>query len=620
MRKVLQVFIFGFILFNTGYTNAQVELRRISMEQYIETYSPLAVKEMERTGIPASIKMAQAILESGFGNSQLATTANNHFGIKCHVGWTGPSVRMDDDEANECFRKYRRVEDSFKDHSEFLTTRPRYSFLFDLSPKDYKNWARGLQRAGYATNPNYANLLIRLIEERNLHLLDSEGTTRLQASETDRSKTIEDYADQIFTFNNIKTVVAQAGETYFDIAMAHGVRLNRLLRYNDLSSDDEYSLNAGERVYLQPKRRRGNDRFHIVKDNEDMWSISQKQGIRLNRLLRRNRMDEGDEAATGERLVLRGRRHETPKLRTEEEVKQIQLTAEKAEEKIKDKPLAREERRPEIFISITEPDQTDKREVISSSVNEERVEAAAPETTVEDTESHIEEELEEVTMSDENLEDLVESQPGPRIPQDETQSSATSDEQKETVYHVVAAGETLFAISRKYDVPVNELQALNRLDGASISPGDRLVISKKAESAAEPQTQTQHQTQQSRPATETTTVTEKITHTVTAGETLFAISRKYNVSVENLNKWNNLSNNALSVGQRLVVGHKEVTSERTATPTQTNQDTNKYHTVERGETLFSISRKYNVTVNQIRQWNNLQSDNLSVGKQIRIKE
>jgi flagellum-specific peptidoglycan hydrolase FlgJ len=143
-----------------------------SVQTYIEKYRDIAISEMKRTGVPASITLAQGMVESNYGQSRLATEAFNHFGIKCHNGWTGATIRHDDDHRNECFRRYRNAQESFYDHSDFLRTGSRYSFLFSLSPYDYKGWAHGLKKAGYATNPDYANMLIRKIEENNLALYD----------------------------------------------------------------------------------------------------------------------------------------------------------------------------------------------------------------------------------------------------------------------------------------------------------------------------------------------------------------------------------------------------------------------------------------------------------------
>jgi len=143
-------------------------------KDYINKFKQIAIKEMNRTGIPASITLAQGILESGWGKSRLATLGNNHFGIKCHKGWKGGTMKHDDDAKDECFRTYKNAEESYKDHSEFLTGRGRYAFLFDFAKEDYKNWAKGLKKAGYATNPKYADLLIAKIEQYNLNIYDKK--------------------------------------------------------------------------------------------------------------------------------------------------------------------------------------------------------------------------------------------------------------------------------------------------------------------------------------------------------------------------------------------------------------------------------------------------------------
>src|SRR5574343_88332 len=160
---------------------------KLTVEQYLDKYSAIAISEMHRSRIPASITLAQGLLESGNGNSRLALVANNHFGIKCKKDWTGESIKEDDDEAQECFRKYPTAEDSYRDHSDFLMKGQRYAFLFDLEPTDYKGWAEGLKRAGYATNPNYPNLLISLIERHNLHRFD-----QVKPSEKENIKIKED--------------------------------------------------------------------------------------------------------------------------------------------------------------------------------------------------------------------------------------------------------------------------------------------------------------------------------------------------------------------------------------------------------------------------------------------
>ncbi len=280
--------------------------------EYIAKYSDMAIREMRRTGIPASIKMAQAILESGDGNSTLARRANNHFGIKCHE-WTGRRIYHDDDELNECFRRYSSPEDSFRDHSEFLTGRSRYAGLFELDPYDYKAWARGLREAGYATNPQYDRILIRIIEENELYLLDrrsgfehgvTEGRTPARR-ERDRSSPVE---TDVRVLNRIKYIIASDGDTYESLTRDLELMRWELSRYNDFP--DGHRIQPGDTIFIQPKRiraERGTD-IHVAKEGETMWSISQKYGVRLNRLMRRNNMQEGQEPSAGETIYLRRNR------------------------------------------------------------------------------------------------------------------------------------------------------------------------------------------------------------------------------------------------------------------------------------------------------------------------
>lgn len=297
--------------------------QRMSREQYIDKYKDIAIEEMHRKGVPASIKLAQGILESGFGNSDLAVQANNHFGIKCH-GWQGRTFHKDDDAKNECFRAYDDPIQSFIDHSEFLTSRPRYAGLFELEITDYKGWAQGLRQAGYATNPNYPQLLIRVIEENQLHRFDkmtrgalvrqtsSERTSR-RTNAADQDEVVmpgEEFARvgigrRTGENNRIRYVIAQEGDTPEKLAQELNMWPWQIYRYNDLSRDAR--LQAGQMIYLQPKRRRGAEAYHHVKPGETMYAISQKHGIRLQQLYRRNAMEPGTEATPGQRLLLRGR-------------------------------------------------------------------------------------------------------------------------------------------------------------------------------------------------------------------------------------------------------------------------------------------------------------------------
>ncbi len=294
--------------------------QRITISEFIETYRALAIQEMRQHGIPASIKLAQGILESAFGNSELAVNANNHFGIKCH-GWPGRGYLYDDDEKGECFRMYNDPVESWLDHSQFLRTRPRYAFLFQLDPLDYRAWAHGLRSAGYATNPNYPEHLIRIIEEHQLHQYDRWGMnvaaelpagrispnnrSGVSAQRTEEPTFAVTGPRQELSNNRIRYIIARPGDTPESLAAELGYWAWQIRRYNEL--EDGRELRPGQMVYLQPKRRRGSQNTHQATPGESMYDISQKYGIRLQNLYQRNQMTPPQEPRAGQVLLLRGR-------------------------------------------------------------------------------------------------------------------------------------------------------------------------------------------------------------------------------------------------------------------------------------------------------------------------
>ncbi len=320
-------------------------------EAYIETYSGIAVEKMNQYGIPASITLAQGILESGAGQSPLAVNANNHFGIKCH-DWTGPSIRHDDDEKQECFRKYKHARESFNDHSIFLTTRSRYDFLFKLDKTDYKAWAKGLKEAGYATDPNYPARLIKIIEDYELYKYDklSDGkskntylteektenippkpqskpeeaqiTENVQSNNnTTTSNTAGNKAPKVYysektiglvtpyfshdvkEINGVKYVVAVENDSYESIAEEFGLKVREIYSINDVTSPAK--LEAEEIVYIRPKKATSTVTFHVVQPDETMRDIAQKYGIKLSVLYKKNNMQEGVRPMIGQRIMLR---------------------------------------------------------------------------------------------------------------------------------------------------------------------------------------------------------------------------------------------------------------------------------------------------------------------------
>lgn len=317
-RLTASILIFHFC----SYALVAVPPQKMSRQEYIDKYAKIAVQEMIEFRIPASITMAQACLESSDGNSELTRQSNNHFGIKCKSNWTGPSVRHNDDELNECFRKYRDPEESFRDHSQFITTSNRYSFLFAYDIRDFKKWAYGLKQAGYATDPGYPAKLIKIIEDFRLYELDQLDWKYVQTPARKhhfaifgflRKKSPDEglaiasgyLPRKVERRNGAKAFVAIEGDDYTRIANEFGKQEWQIYQYNDAQSGDVPE--AGEPVYLQAKRAkapRGND-FHVVQQGETLRSIAQWYGVRVQSLRKMNRLNDNEEAAAGTTLSLR---------------------------------------------------------------------------------------------------------------------------------------------------------------------------------------------------------------------------------------------------------------------------------------------------------------------------
>ncbi len=368
MRRVI-IFI-GFVLCQVA-----VLAQGTPQERYIQKWAPTAVREMYRSGVPASITLAQGILESRFGLSSLASEGNNHFGIKCHKDWKGKSMRYDDDAKGECFRVYDSAEESFQDHSDFLRYLDRYKFLFDLKTTDYKGWAFGLKKAGYATDPNYPAKLIKYIEDYKLYEYDTmtydeservaesilykadvaSGDSKVASGKKqvtvkkerkdrkvrkarkkhvkeesvsdvipasplslEEPKRIDKSGLEVFSFsltreaysrNGVPFITAVEGETYSSIAASYHLYLNELLRFNDLTRQEE--LLPGTVVYLQAKKvqsEKGLDKYIVGEDGESLRDICQRFAVKMSSVMRMNGFSADYEPREGDTIVLRGKR------------------------------------------------------------------------------------------------------------------------------------------------------------------------------------------------------------------------------------------------------------------------------------------------------------------------
>lgn len=284
-------------------TTAQAQMRWNSTYQnYIDEYKDIAIEQMLKHRIPASITLAQGLLESGAGRSSLATRGNNHFGIKCH-DWTGPSMRRDDDAPNECFRVYSSPRESYEDHSKFLQ-RKRYQRLFSLSITDYKGWARGLKACGYATNPRYAEQLIGIIELYNLDKFDkAKNYDKFRLQHTGGATAL---THVIYSYNKNYYVKVRKGDTLNDISKEVGISVRKLAKYNEI--DRDAILRPGDVIYMKKKQKHATKEYkkrpHRVRAGESMYSIAQTYGMRLKYLYKKNHLDPDYTPRVGDQLVV----------------------------------------------------------------------------------------------------------------------------------------------------------------------------------------------------------------------------------------------------------------------------------------------------------------------------
>lgn len=318
---------------------SRVAAQNTTILQYINTYKFAAIEEMKRTGVPASIKLAQGILETQAGQSDLVRRSNNHFGIKCKTAWAGEKVYHDDDERGECFRAYGTAMDSYKDHSDFLKNSQRYSFLFKINPEDYKEWARGLKKAGYATNPKYWQQLVKYIEDYSLNFYTQIALGKQQMADelpmyasvvvdnpqvvaaaivtTDAGAPgngaieviamelpVQQYPEGVFEINSTRVITARAGSSLLALAEEHDLRFKQLLDFNDLPQDIDL-LQKDQLVFLQRKRKHGANDFTVLYKNETLYDVSQREGIRLDDLLEYNFLEKTQQPAAGRKIFLK---------------------------------------------------------------------------------------------------------------------------------------------------------------------------------------------------------------------------------------------------------------------------------------------------------------------------
>ena len=413
MRKLLAICLFMTMMQQIAVAN------RTEKVAYIQQYSVIAIQEMQRSGIPASIKLAQALLESNAGTSSLALNANNHFGIKCGGSWKGKKIYRKDDDYRKgrliksCFRAYPNAESSFIAHTEFLLNQPRYAFLFKLDPTNYKSWARGLKKAGYASDPKYAHRLIEIIESYRLDQFDQGQTSAYAHKPLIFSGEVElvDDSKSFQYINDVRSVMTVEAMQVEDLALNYGVSSKRLLKYNEQLTSTDQVLYEGEIIYLQPKRKnyRGKQKYHKVRDGETMEYVAQKYGLKLKELYRKNRMELSTQPRVGTRVILRGKvsKNKVPSNRSL--IKQDRPTS------TPQKPQA------------PKPSREDPSLRVTSGLN--------------------------------------------------PKSDRKGIESGQMLHYTVKTGDTLYKLSKKFGISVDELKQLNKIDGDVIKIGQKLRVS-----------------------------------------------------------------------------------------------------------------------------------------------
>ena len=418
MRNTL--IILTLVLFSSIILQAQ------DREAYIERFKNIAIREMERTGVPASIKLAQGLLESGAGSSYLARKANNHFGMKCGSSWKGRKAYRKDDDYDEngvlkksCFRAYKSADESYIAHSEFLRDprkEHRYGFLFRYDVTDYKRWARGLKKSGYATSGTYDKKLINIIESYQLNRFDKLSTDDLRDFPIKEDDLVVGL--DVRKINDVRVVLAEKNDTPDNIANKSKVKASCILKYNEQLKEPTTILRENEHVFLQKKRKnfRGKKKWHYVRKGETIYDISQLYGVREKSLYKRNLLPKGAQPEADERIKLRGM-------------------------KISSK------NRPRVRPNYKEPIRETKEEEFMDEEN--TIEPENPPSTTET--------------------DPTTTTPDPPI---NTDSTPSNNEQ----YHLIVKGDTLYSLSKKYGVTVDQLKQWNGLTSNAIFPGNKLRV------------------------------------------------------------------------------------------------------------------------------------------------
>ncbi len=638
-------------------TNVPDDVEPYTPKWYVERYKVFAIKEMKRTGIPASITLAQGMLESSYGKSKLAKEGKNHFGIKCHRGnWGGGEMYLADDRPDECFRTYESVLHSYKDHSEFLRKGSRYEGLFELKPNNYADWAEGLKEAGYATNPRYDDILIKLIKKHNLHYFDQYHNKPFKGGKLVEQRSTQDQKATA-KVNGLEAYKPEAQQSLKAIAQQTGVAIRKLKEYNDFH-DPYATVQKGIPIYLSPKNQKPAKSYHVVEEKESLWEISQKYGVQLKKLYKRNRLDAPNQPPVGKRVFLRKVRYSQLPEREESLVKpeKDKAVADKSGIRNSSGELPR-------FHGVQEGEtmnhiaelydiplpklyklnrlEKGQQPAVGAKIHLKETRYVKPATRK--TENNQQSADKTKAKSNEN------QTPGKPKEKDDTANQALKQQQKEQSFeaadnhqaqksssakkpdetnkegqktqseqdkaagpanrkdvHIVQDGETLFGIARQYSVTVDELKKWNNLQKSAIHLGQALSL-KPPEKESEKQEQKGSKSE-----------ALPVYHTVKKGETLFGIAQQYNLSTKQLKKRNKLSSDQLDLGQKIRIRPKENNNQQAVKPRSKKGNKKKTHTVQSGETLFGIAQSHDVTIKALKKANDLKKNRIQKGQELII--
>ena len=695
--KIHVLFCFTLIVLVCGNAGAQ-DSYNLRVKKYIKDYSAFAVNEQKVNGIPACITLGQGILETEAGSSELMTEANNHFGIKCNGKWTGETITHSDDKPNECFKKYADASESFKDHSLHLKTNPRYAPLFKLSQTDYASWAFCLKNCGYATNPQYAQRLIKIIEDFKLQeytyaALDNSATAGTTASDDEMAaapQTVKtskpdattkaarnavpkpvavaevsdtdgseeenppivavDYkidSSKIVTMNGMKAFYAYKDEMLLPYAVKYHIRYPRLLEMNDLADEP---LPYNMYVYLEKKLTYGTRPQHTVEAGENLFMVSQSEGLQLKKLMALNFLNPNEEPLPGSVLELQQPATSKP------DVKIVERTAHRDNaiinastadpradneyldiKKIKLADSSRKKKQVAPAVANKPAMNTNATQPATKSVKNEPIgkgkAVEAEDTAWEDEEdlAALKANLDKVVYGDDSK--LQKNANKPLAPVKPTISSNADGEK----YHVIKKGETLSAIAAKSGVSLKQLIKWNNIEPDQIKAGQKLLVvdpgndqpvSKPVASTPKPPVD-RVKIQVDQP--KSSSPSERF-YVIQKGETASAIARKNHITVKQLMEWNGIEPDQIKAGQRLLVADPdlETTSKKSkpvtvalkekADKTKVAGDESKYYVIQPGETVSAIAKKNHITVKQLLQWNDIDPDKIRDGKKLRVKE